>query len=82
MERREVVSALEAALTHVLEQPVSGLTGDVRLFDDLHLDSTTMFETLMELEDSIGLVVDPEKLDPDDFKTVDTFTEFVLSVRD
>ncbi|MCC9703928.1 phosphopantetheine-binding protein [Streptomyces sp. MNU76] len=79
MDRQNVVTALENALTHVLERPVTGLHGDIRLFDDLHLDSTTMLEMLMALEDSLGLVVDPEELDADDFVSVDTFTDFVLA---
>lgn len=79
MKREDVISALEAALTEVLERPVAGLSGEVRLFDDLHLDSTTMLEMLMALEDSIGLVVDPDQLEVDDFESVDTFTDFVLS---
>lgn len=81
MDRQNVVAALENALTDVLERPVTGLAGDVKLFDDLHLDSTTMLEMLMALEDSIGLVVDPEDLDVDDFISVDTFTDFVLAAK-
>lgn len=81
MDRQNVLTALEKALTDVLERPVTGLTGDVKLFDDLHLDSTTMLEMLMALEDSIGLVVDPEDLDADDFVSVDTFTDFVLTTQ-
>ncbi|MEV8312233.1 phosphopantetheine-binding protein [Streptomyces flavidovirens] len=81
MNRQHVIAALETALTDVLERPVTGLTGDVKLFDDLHLDSTTMLEMLMALEDSIGLVVDPEELDADDFVSVDTFTNFVLATQ-
>lgn len=81
MNRNTIVTALENALTDVLERPVTGLTGDVKLFDDLHLDSTTMLEMLMALEDSIGLVVDPEDLDADDFISVDTFTDFVLTAQ-
>ncbi|MEU9606667.1 phosphopantetheine-binding protein [Streptomyces sp. NPDC048057] len=79
MDRQNVVTALETALTDVLDRPVTGLTGDVKLFDDLHLDSTTMLEMLMALEDAIGLVVDPEDLDAEDFVSVDSFTDFVLS---
>ncbi|KIF72782.1 acyl carrier protein [Streptomyces sp. 150FB] len=81
MDRQHVVTALENALTDVLERPVAGLTGDVKLFADLHLDSTTMLEMLMFLEDSISLVVDPEELDADDFVSVDTFTDFVLATQ-
>ncbi|AKN72630.1 MULTISPECIES: acyl carrier protein [Streptomyces] len=77
MDREAIVRALEAALTDVLERPVTGLSGEVRLFDDLHLDSTTMLEMLMALENSLGLIVDPEELDADDFESVDTFTDFV-----
>ncbi|ELP70697.1 phosphopantetheine-binding protein [Streptomyces turgidiscabies] len=79
MNRQTIVEALETALTDVLERPVTGLSGEVRLFDDLHLDSTTMLEMLMALENSIGLVVDPEELEADDFVSVDTFTTFALS---
>lgn len=79
MDRNTVLSALEDALTDVLERPVTGLDGSVKLFDDLHLDSTTMLEMLMALEDSIGLTVDPEELDVEDFISVDTLTNFVLS---
>lgn len=79
MNRENVLAALEAALTEVLERTVSGLTGEVRLFEDLHLDSTTMLEMLMALEESIGLQVDPEELDVDDFETVNTFVKYTMS---
>lgn len=81
MEREEVVTALEKALTEVLDQPVRDLKGDTRLFEDLHLDSTTALEALMALEDTIGLEVDPEELDAEDFETVDKFTDFVLKAK-
>ncbi|MEU2437213.1 acyl carrier protein [Streptomyces rubradiris] len=79
MERHDVVTAVEKALSEVLEQPVTGLTEDVRLFDDLHLDSTSVLEMLMALEDAIDVSVDPENLDMDDFKSVGTLTDYVLS---
>ncbi|WP_445078471.1 acyl carrier protein [Streptomyces hayashii] len=79
MDHTDVTAAMETALSKVLERPVSDLSGKTRLFDDLHLDSTTMLEMLMELEDSLGLEVDPEELEADDFETVDTFTGFALT---
>ncbi|MBB5122055.1 acyl carrier protein [Streptomyces eurocidicus] len=79
MERHHVVTAVESALAEVLERPVSGLTEDVRLFEDLHLDSTSVLEMLMALEDAIDISVDPESLDMDDFKSVGTLTDYVLS---
>ncbi|MFB6891855.1 acyl carrier protein [Kitasatospora sp. NPDC056327] len=80
-DRQSIVQALETALSDVLERDVAGLADDVRLFDDLHLDSTTMLELLMALEDTIDLVVDPETLDIEDFVSVGTFTDFVLTTR-
>ncbi|MFJ9108435.1 acyl carrier protein [Streptomyces sp. NPDC102283] len=79
MEPQNVVTAIEAALSEVLEREVDGLTRDVRLFEDLHLDSTSVLEMLMALEDGIGIVVDPEDLDMDDFKSVGTLTDYVLA---
>lgn len=79
MERDSVISAIETALTEVLERDVNGLTENVRLFEDLHLDSTSILEMLMALEDAVDISVDPEDLDMDDFKSVGSLTEYVLS---
>ncbi|WP_116245455.1 acyl carrier protein [Nocardiopsis sp. FIRDI 009] len=81
MQRNDVVTALEAALSEALEREVADLDGNVRLFDDLHLDSTSMLEVLMSLEESIGLQVEPEDLEIEAFESVDSLTDFVLSTR-
>ncbi|GAA4321879.1 phosphopantetheine-binding protein [Streptomyces venetus] len=77
MENTAVVESVETALTEVLEREVSGLTPEVRLFEDLHLDSTSVMEMLMSLEDSMDVAVDPETLDMDDFMTVGTLTAYL-----
>ncbi|MBX9363030.1 acyl carrier protein [Streptomyces massasporeus] len=77
MENTAVVESVETALTEVLEREVSGLTSDVRLFEDLHLDSTSVMEMLMSLEDSMNVAIDPETLDMDDFMTVGTLTAYL-----
>ncbi|MEV7066393.1 acyl carrier protein [Streptomyces collinus] len=77
MENTAVVESVETALTEVLEREVSGLTADVRLFEDLHLDSTSVMEMLMSLEDSMDVAIDPETLDMDDFMTVGTLTAYL-----
>ncbi|MER6399611.1 MULTISPECIES: phosphopantetheine-binding protein [unclassified Kitasatospora] len=82
MERQNVVSAVEAALSEVLERAVTGITEDARLFEDLHLDSTSVLELLMVLEDTVEISVDPEALDMDDFKSVGTLTDYVLAQAD
>ncbi|MFF1283303.1 acyl carrier protein [Streptomyces sp. NPDC014991] len=79
MERGSVISAVEKSLSEVLERPVTGLTEEVRLFEDLHLDSTSVLELLMALEDAVDISVDPEDLDMDDFKSVGSLTDYVLS---
>jgi acyl carrier protein len=84
MDRKEIVAQIEAALSEVLERDISGLTEDVRLFEDLHLDSTAILELLMALEDNLGIEVDPESLDMDDFRTVGSLADYVaatLAVR-
>ncbi|MFF1277290.1 acyl carrier protein [Streptomyces marokkonensis] len=77
MENTAVVESVETALTEVLEREVSGLTAEVRLFEDLHLDSTSVMEMLMSLEDSMNVAIDPETLDMDDFMTVGTLTAYL-----
>lgn len=81
MERQEVVATVEVALTEVLEREITGLTEEVRLFEDLHLDSTSVLELLMALEDGMDIVIDPESLDMDDFKSVGTLTSYLLALR-
>jgi acyl carrier protein len=69
--------AFPAVLSDVLERTLSGLTEDVRLADDLHMDSTLLLELLMAIEESFDIEVDPDKLDIKDFATVGTVAAFV-----
>jgi acyl carrier protein len=77
MERNGVISAVEQALSEILDRPVTDLTEDARLFEDLHLDSTSVLELLMALEDSVDISVDPEELDMDDLKSVGSLADYV-----
>lgn len=77
MDRPKLVAAIETALSEVLEREVSGLTEEIRLFEDMHLDSTSILELLMALEDIVGISVDPETLDMDDFKSVGTLANYL-----
>jgi acyl carrier protein len=77
MERQHMVAAVGSALSEVLEQEVDGIAEDTRLFEDMHLDSTSVLELLMTLEDTIGFSVDPESLDMDDFRSVGTLTDYL-----
>jgi acyl carrier protein len=79
MHRQDVVAAISEALAVVLKREAPELTEDIRLFEDLHLDSTSILELLMAIEDGVGIEVDPEILDMDDFRTVGTLADYVLA---
>lgn len=78
MERSEVIARIAATLGEVLEEPVTDPSEDTRLFEDLHLDSTSILEVLMGLEDSVGVEVDPEKLEMDDFRSIGSLADYLL----
>ena len=77
MDRVEILAQLRSSLSEVLNREVPELLEDARLFDDLSLDSTSVIELLMSLEDSVGLEIDPEELAPEVFKTVASLAEYV-----
>ncbi|MBM7077230.1 MULTISPECIES: acyl carrier protein [Micromonospora] len=78
MDRSKIVSQIEQALSDVLQRPVAGLPEETRLFEDLHVDSTSVLELLMALEDGVGIEVDPERLEIADFKTIGTVADYVI----
>ena len=78
MDRDTVIKQIEATLGEVLEEPVTECAEDTRLFEDLHLDSTSILEVLMGLEDSVGVEVDPEKLEMADFRSVGSLADYLL----
>jgi acyl carrier protein len=80
MDRGDVVAGIERALTDVLQRDMPVLTEDVRLFDDLNMDSTMALELLMTLEDTIGVEIDAENLSMDDFQTVGTLADYLMDV--
>ena len=78
MDRGDVIAGIERALTEVLRRDLPVLTEDVRLFDDLNMDSTMALELLMTLEDTIGVEIDAENLSMDDFQTVGTLADYLM----
>ncbi|APS19059.1 phosphopantetheine-binding protein [Streptomyces filamentosus] len=77
MNRTEIIEQVRIALSSVLNKELTELDESTRLFDDLALDSTSVIELLMGLEDSIGLEIDPDDLEPEAFGTVGTLTDYV-----
>ncbi|MFE0190358.1 MULTISPECIES: acyl carrier protein [unclassified Streptomyces] len=81
MDRQQMVGTIQSALSGVLERDVPGVSEETRFFDDLHLDSTSILELLMALEEEVGFTVDPEEIDMDDFVSVATFIDYLERVQ-
>lgn len=81
LQKTEAREALRKAVSVVLNESVPHLTDEMSMFEDLRMDSTTMLETLMELQDVMGFEVDPEELDLEDFLTVGAYTRFLISIQ-
>ncbi|MCX5391924.1 phosphopantetheine-binding protein [Streptomyces sp. NPDC006482] len=79
MNRTDVIEHIRTALSGVLNREVTGISEEVRLFEDLALDSTSVIELLMGLEDTVGLEIDPDELEPEVFQTVGTLTDYVIA---
>jgi acyl carrier protein len=77
MERTQIIEHLHIALSSVLNRDIPELSEDDRLFEDLALDSTSVIELLMSLEDTIDLEIDTDELEPEVFKTVGSLTDYI-----
>ncbi len=77
MNRTEIIAHLQIALSAVLNREVTDLRPEQRLFEDLALDSTSVIELLMSLEDTISLEIDPDELGPEVFQTVGSLADYV-----
>jgi acyl carrier protein len=78
-ETDRVVEAVICALTRVLDTDLPELTEQSRLFDELGLDSTGVFELLMQLEELLDMEFDTDNLQMSHFATVRTLADFVAS---
>lgn len=77
MNRTELIDHIRTALAHVLRKEIGELREEARLFEDLSLDSTGVIELLMDLEDTVGLEIDPDELEPEVFRSVGTLADYV-----
>lgn len=78
------MTAVREAISTVLRKETPDLTAQTRLFSDLALDSTSVIELLMSLEDKLDLQIDPDELTPEVFETVGALGAYVdacLAVR-
>ncbi|WP_336783730.1 acyl carrier protein [Paenibacillus illinoisensis] len=74
-----LLEEIKGALAEVLNMEADqAINLDTSLFDELHLDSTSVLELLMTLEDRIdGLEIDPDELEPDVFDTVGSLAAYI-----
>ena len=74
--RHYVIEALEDTLS----RPLEAVTNETALFQDVGLDSTSVLDLLMNLEDKTVLEIDTEDLELEDFQTVGSLVSFVSSI--
>lgn len=73
-----IISAIEAALSEVVEQSVTGITSDMKLDQDFDLDSFMFVQFLLSLEDKVkGLRFDPSALGQADFNSVGNLATYI-----
>ncbi|QDG94773.1 acyl carrier protein (plasmid) [Rhizobium sp. NIBRBAC000502774] len=75
-----VVAAVEAALSEVMDRPVSDLSDEMKLDRDFDLDSFMFVQFLLSLEDKVGnLRFDPMSFGQVDLNSVGTLVEYILA---
>ena len=82
MNRADLTATVIRCLSEVLKRELPDATEQTRLFDDLHLDSTTSLELLMAVEEAVNVEFDMEELNMDDFRTVGTLVDSVLAATE
>ncbi|WNF28002.1 acyl carrier protein [Streptomyces sp. C11-1] len=79
VDRDKAVEAIGSALREVLGREIPGLHEDLRLFDQVGLDSSGVFELLMGLEERLGIELDTDQLEMSHFESVRTLADFLLA---
>ena len=77
MERPEIIEHLRNSLSVVLNRELPEFSAETRILEDLELDSMRFIELLMSLEDTLGLDVDPDSLEPEVFQSVGSLADYV-----
>jgi acyl carrier protein len=75
----ETRAVVKEALAEVLNRDIPDLADDARLLGDLGLDSTSVIELLVALEDTLGVQFDPDQLTIDIFETFATLVGYVAA---
>jgi acyl carrier protein len=77
MERTGIIEHIQQSLTVALGHDITGLHETTMLYEDLGLESIGTLQLLLDLEDTLGIEVDPEDLELEVFRTVGTLADYV-----
>ena len=77
MERAEVLQVLRDKAVEMLEVEAEQVQEDKSFVDDLQVDSLSLVEFTMELEDTLGIELPEEELT--DVKTIGAFVDVILA---
>ena len=80
MERAEVLQVLREKAVEMLEVEADQVQEDKSFVDDLQVDSLSLVEYTMELEDTLGIELPEEELT--DVKTIGAFVDVILGKVD
>jgi diaminopimelate decarboxylase len=72
-----VAASVIRSIRRVLNHDEMQLDRETRLFETAGLDSTDILQVLVELEDELDVLFDPDSLDPELLSTVATLTAYV-----
>ncbi len=77
MERSEVLQVLREKAVEMLEVSAEDVQEDKSFVDDLQVDSLSLVEYTMDLEDAFGIELPEEELT--DVKTIGAFVDVILN---
>ena len=76
--RQQVVDTMAAVLRQLLERD-EPVTEDMRLMDELNVNSLLALELLLRLEDQLAIQINVETMDPDKMETVGDLATFIAA---
>jgi acyl carrier protein len=77
VERTGIIEHIRRSLTVALACEITELHETTMLYEELALDSVGTLELLLDLEDTLGIEIDPEDLEMEIFRTVGSLADYV-----
>jgi acyl carrier protein len=77
MDRDEVLQVMRVKAVEMLEVEADAVQEDKSFVDDLRVDSLSLVEYTMELEDALGVELPEDELT--DLKTIGAFLDLIMS---